>query len=605
MKKFLSCMLSVSLAMTLLAGAACNFDPRSKYGNKTIISVLVPQGGLGTEWMKAAAQRYETLNADKELEPGKKGVKIEVDQGTNSWQLSTTDSHDVIVSHFNFINGYVQRGLVLDITELWNRPSAYDGVAIKDKVHLDATYNVNGGDGKYYALPYYESYSGVSYNRDVFNKHGLYFTDDTANGTLVTTSYGNAYFVSDDEPVSDGNYPCVPSNGPDHKPGTADDGLPSTLHELLILCGYMKSLNIDPFIFTGQYPIYSNNLTCGLWLSLAGYDQFQTFYSYNGGPVEVVKTTLNATQDGGTTLSLINYENKPLLPGLTNSSSVKKPETTWVEEINMTNGYYVDDMVAKYYAIAFMEICEKEGFFSNYSKSGSFSHTDAQLAFLAGGYGNNKEVGMLCESAYWWNEADLENKLDDYEIISGKKAKDADVRFMPLPTALDAEAVEKREQYYEQIGKTCDWSNTLSNSILSTIFIPTQAGGDSNHVNALFDFMDFLTSKDELKNTTQSLGLVCPYDYYNENDNLCENKSLFSKDLFNLRATSKFIDFGYDSTLFRSKFANRYLTTYTPIFMNEHTLEIILQLRENKLDTDRIFNGLRQTIDAWNAFSNV
>ena len=98
-------------------------------------------------------------------------------------------------------------------------------------------------DGKYYALPHYETYMGVSYDVSLFESKLLYFSANPDNGN-------NGFITSKTEKRS---------MGPDGKTGvqngidySLDDGLPSTYEEFFKLCDYMVVRNVTPFVWPGS-----------------------------------------------------------------------------------------------------------------------------------------------------------------------------------------------------------------------------------------------------------------------------------------------------------------------------------------------------------------
>ncbi len=599
MKKFVAMSTAILLVATTIVGAGCAKGQELR-DDITYISIRLPYGGVGSAWAEEVAKEYEELNKNKSFEDGKTGVDVLVEQAASgATTLYTTDTYDMVVTNAVGVQDFIMKGLLLDVSDLYTKESAYDGLTINEKVENGAVNIVRGSNGTIYGVPYYQGYGGLSYNREVFNKHGLFFAKGDG-GVEVKTNYGTARFVTKNQPVTEGEYPCTLSDGPDHEAGTEDDGLPSTLQELAILCSWMKSCRVQPITFTYEHKAYANNLVNGLWISLAGYDAMQTFYSYKGGPVKIV-TGEQLNPDTG--MAEIDWSNDSLLPGL-KSSYVKKPDTTWTN-VTMDTGYLVDEMAAKYYAMAFLEIGEKEGFYADMTYN-TISHWDTQLAFIAGGYSTatatNPEIGMLAEETFWWNEAEANGRLAQYENLSAKKAEDLDVRFMPLPTALDEDDIADKEAQYALMGKEYDWSNTMmASAIYSSILVCKQAAtGGQGHLNAVYDFLDYLTSKQALKTVNESIGMSLPYkNYYEKGEVACENKSKFSASLAKLEADSKIIYVGSDSELYRQVFNDsRRLSCYTYAYSTAGIYPIV-ELRSNNKSMQSIFNQLRQSPAQW------
>ena len=93
-----------------------------------------------------------------------------------------------------------------------------------------------------------------------------------------------------------------------------------------------------------------------------------------------------------------------------------------------------NSMVERYYATAFLEIIEKEGWFSTDSSTQSVTHTDAQCNFIMGPVTGNR-MAMLMEGSYWLNESARMGYFDQYTLLSGKEERK--IGWMPLPTDLD------------------------------------------------------------------------------------------------------------------------------------------------------------------------
>ncbi len=596
MKK-LAVLLALMLSLTSITLLGCGGGREDS--TVTYIDVSLPHGGFGTAWMEEAATQYEQLHKGTSFEEGKTGVKIRVSQQRSTYVPSTSDGNDIVVTGVSQpAKDLYSKGFLMDLEELYNRPSKYDasGKSIAERINLTASYQDLCGDGHHYGVTTYQAYTGLSYNREVFNRHGLFFAAD-GEGVSVDTGFGVANFVTDDEEVTEGSYPCALSNGPDHTPETMDDGLPATLQELVMLCGQMIKCGVEPIIFSGQFKQYADNLVSGLWTSLAGFDAMQSYYTLQGGPVEVIDGKY--TQDPDNEVSIEDFMADSLVSGLDKASTVKKVKTKWVDAITKENGYLIDDMAAKYYALAFAEICEKEGFFSSKTYSGA-SHSDAQVAFMTGGYSGQTEIGMLCEETFWWNELEYNELTAQIEALAKKKYNEIDVRFMPLPTALDDAAVSAREAKYSELGKECDWSNTMYTSKLGQIIVTSQTANDPVHAEAVLDFVDYLTSSEVLLNTTKSLGMACSFDnYYESGTNPCKDKSIFSADLMDLASNSRIIYIAANNDFYRKSSTGRNLGSYSWAFNFDGDNVLITNIRDKNHTAAEMFHGLRLTPAAW------
>ncbi|MBQ3235284.1 MAG: hypothetical protein IJA97_03890, partial [Clostridia bacterium] len=241
-------------------------------------------------------------------------------------------------------------------TEMWER----DGLFIANAV-LNNNPDYDTIVEEYEALMEDLGYGAKRY---VNNKYGitLWFSDYDGDGNgyysipgAKSVKNGQNYGVSREEFGADGGL-CV---GPDGVAGTMDDGIPSSVIELLALCDYIKSDEFDcganyyaPIALSGQYrDSYANSFLDGIYASLAG-EQYQN-------------SVLNFDSQGEKVRVVTGYTDEPLYPGLVSKKYdlVDKtgkvtgnvmPKKPIVQEVVITpeTGYYTTWMEDKYYAEA-------------------------------------------------------------------------------------------------------------------------------------------------------------------------------------------------------------------------------------------------------------
>ena len=442
MKKF------VSLLLAVITVLSCGFMATGCSSQSTVTEILLLNfdGGVGSEWLEADVAAFTELVKDKSYEEGKVGVKFRIDRtmGLSPSTMNTTGYSIYFDEAQTDIRALAANEYLIDLTDLVTTPLSEYGEerTIEDKI--DSTYRskLKGNDGKYYGLPYYEWYPGIVYDKDNFEKYNLYIADESvASGSVDTiTRYGQPVrFLKNGRIVE--NRSC----GNDGIKGTEDDGLPTTLVELMSMCQRMIDKGLTPFQTTGMHVSYTNYLLEALWASLAGYDKMRSCYTLSG-EIEVVKRD---AEDN------MLFTNEPLFVGLVGKGNdgngnlkegnyIMKPQTEKIT-LNNENGYRTRDMVERYYATAFLEIAHREGWFTADSTTSSISHTDAQENFIFNGrqYGTStKETcGMLIEGSYWYQESQRTGALDDY---FNEEGKDKPMGWMSLPTALgvnDGESV--------------------------------------------------------------------------------------------------------------------------------------------------------------------
>lgn len=501
MQKKLSKILALLGALTLSASCAFGCGGNGENGgnggnggadagDKVTLEVLVDSGGLGTEWVTEAGKRFAAANKNTnwgvdDKGKAKIGVAIKpitasgVSVGPSS-KTATTAIYDLTdVSNLaEAVNG----GFVLEINDIMtekfdNREGT--SVSIDDKIAAENkgrfTYN-----GKYYAAPSMEYYPGMAYDINLFDKQGYYFAKEGAacvafNSTILNKTFN---FV---EPTKDGleNKSC----GPDGVFGTDDDGLPSSLFELIALCEKMAGEGVKPLSFTGQYPQYSSFLLSGLTAALQGYERARAGYTFEG-TFEVVT----------------GYSSENLFPGF---DGVKKPDTKTVT-ITEKNGYYASWAVEKYYAEAFLELANSKGWFSS-AKGGGVSQKDAMMKFILSGYGNTSEkIGMHIDGSFWYNEANIEGYFDQWEALAGEGGRltGRQVAWMALPVNFDTSVTEgngKGQTMFDM------WSSMLA--------INANVVNNPAKMAAAKAFVQFLCSDSELSKFTSLTSITKSLDY--------------------------------------------------------------------------------------------
>ncbi len=366
--------------------------------SKTQLQVGCYAGGYGRAWLDAAIARFEAQYAQESFETDKKGVQIHVDYQKSyaNQSQATMDGmkQSVIFTEQIFFNDYIINGKFLDISDIVTQSlsdvsGGKETGKIEDKLTQEQQKAYKAYDGKYYCLPHYESFGGLSIDADLFAEKNLYVSNKS-----IGNDYDEFGCIKDEFGIK--------SNGPDGKSGTYDDGLPATYEEFFQVCDKMVDCGIDPFIWTGGFPEYVNLLPIALYADGAGAEGFSTTYDFdsNGKQVQV-------------------YD-----------ENMQKQNVVITNE----NAYLMKQQVAKYDAIDFMrKIVENDASYVNENaKSGACTHEGAQRYFIAG----KKKTGFLIEGNYWYNEA----KPVFEEMVSDKgdekySADNRNFQWIPLPRA--------------------------------------------------------------------------------------------------------------------------------------------------------------------------
>lgn len=488
MKKnvFTKCMaaaLALAFAFSAVNCAGHTVDPDNSIigeednSNKTVIRVTNFGGGVGREWLDKAAERFEDAYADKVYEEGKKGVSVAITSSiaTNVNSMETSGEHIYFDQSSVNIASYIQAGKFLNITdvvtELTEDTRNGEKVSIEDKIAQDKRYMYKGNDGDYYCLPHYEFYDGLTYDVQLFENEGLYLADSASEGTaykcdLVGKTF---YFVKSESSKK--------SCGTDGEYNTQDDGLPTTLEEFIALCDYMKQEKfVVPFTVAGGHTDYSSYTILGMWAALSGYEQTTAAFTFDSEDVETIT----------------GFSNDNLFSGIGN---IKKPVTEKVAVTEKT-GYLAYNQAGKYYALAFMQLAEEQGWISKRSTQGTHLHVDAMRDFIFNGVGQYEEIGMIMEGSYWINEAEDNDIFADYEdmLQSGEK----ELAWMPLPTSLN-----------EPVTAGNGREMPLINGVATYAFINGNLDDKPDTegiIAASKDFLRFCYTDEELKNFIKQSG---------------------------------------------------------------------------------------------------
>ncbi len=490
---------SVAIAATLAIGVTtgcngniANNNP-SDNKNATLITVLHNTGSAAsTQWWVEANKRFVESKKDEVYDTGTKGVRIDVKTADVNDQ--DTYAQDVIISENN-VNMYrlAAEGKALQIDDIVAEFDNFIDAGIKERM--------KGGDGHYYSMPHYSGYANMSYNKDIFEAYNLYFAAPDATADTVVEKASKYIPYTDGEYYSDSSKWGVAkfvkdkstkkSCGPDGEYGTPDDGLPSSLEELLVLCDKMTSNSgskkVNPFTLSGDNKVYSFFLLDTLWASLAGADAMKSVYcDWNDSQVEVVT----------------GYTDEDLFYA---GSGIKKP-TTKLVTLSDDNGYKMYDMSARYYALGIMQIVYKNGWFCQSAYSNN--STTTQWDFV---YGDKNAMlqkqadqsAFLVDGSYWYTEAksNSDNFIGKYKT---RYKNDPGVSLWPAPVQLSGQVAEHG-------GK----EPVILDILASQLYINKKIANDENHLRAVKDYVRFLYSQTELKNFTESTGfdIAMTYDY--------------------------------------------------------------------------------------------
>ncbi|HBS02464.1 MAG TPA: hypothetical protein DEA63_01145 [Firmicutes bacterium] len=437
----------------------------------TTVNILVFQGTGGSDWVKEAGKRFKEANKNVSFEEGKVGVNFKVRSAKGlSWNSEMKASGDDIYIYESNPDIYslAAQKYLLDLSDVVE--------PMVDKIDKDVLERLKGSDGKYYALPHYEWFPGLTYDKDLFVEKNYYFADPDAESSdkeVYTCAYGTASFVADSK--------VAKSVGPNGVKGDYDDGLPSSLEELNILCDKMMQDSVSPIILCGSGHYYSWYLPIALWSSLTGGDGMRNiFCNWTDAEVDVV--------DGWSNENAFYAD-----------SNIATP-TTKKAKLSDDNGYLMYSMANRYYALAFCRMAYDNKWIDSKQISNSQgSASEAQNWFVNGHDGTR--YGMLWDGSYWCHEAADVGTFRTYETLNpGQKRHTA---FMPLPTQLTGQVKEGE-------GK----KPTLIN-VGNSVTFANKRVATNGKIKAVKEFLKFIYQDSELAAFSEKTGLTSPiqYDY--------------------------------------------------------------------------------------------
>ena len=149
---------------------------------RTQLYVANYNGGAGTVWIENMKTAFEEESKNESIEPGKTGVQVHVEPGSNGGtSIINTGRYDIIFSEGNSnISDDISNGYLRDITDIVTEPLTEFGETgnIEDKFisenqksyfHVDFS---GSGNKRYYTLPLYSAFSYERENGDFNERTG-------------------------------------------------------------------------------------------------------------------------------------------------------------------------------------------------------------------------------------------------------------------------------------------------------------------------------------------------------------------------------------------------------------------------------------------------
>lgn len=457
-RKFLAAVLCGVLACALCscgnvrtgAGIEEDVDPA-----RTQLYVSNFNGGYGDKWLRNLKAQFEEQHKDDEIEAGKKGVQVLIDNAKTSGAglLNTIKGSSTQVFFSESVNyrEFVSQRLILDITDMVKQPlTAYgENKSIYDKFN-DVQKKYLAVNDRIYAIPHYEGFNGITVDVDLFDNKKLFMGKD-----------GQFKYTSDDADLL--------SAGPDGNADTAyDNGLPATYAQFYDLCATMVKRGVTPITWSGDHQFYAKDLVVAMAADDNGYKE----------------TTLGFSFDGSTSENLID------LSTLTADGTY----TTQSGKIDAEHGYDIMRQEGYYNALKFLHTVIDNKWYSGTSFTDGQSQTDTQDDFLLSSKDSSlKPIAMLVEGCWWENEAS--GTFDRMSSYPNAGKFDRRFRFIPFPKSSS-----------DKVGTQ---GQTLVENIMAYGFI--NANIDEKYKALALEFLRFCNTDSALKdftvttNTTKAL----------------------------------------------------------------------------------------------------
>ena len=265
---------------------------------------------------------------------------------------------------------------------------------IEDKLNVSLKDYYKTNDGKYFGVPFYQSYHHITYDVDLFDQYSLWFKD------------GGGFVSSPDDKKSAGQ---------DGEYGTWDDGLPVTYSDFFLMMDRMVARGITPITWSGQYAdAYLTNFIHSFIADYEG-ERFRTNWNYDGE--EVVITNRDFAESEAKTFSL-------------------DPADYEIVNVDSSNfSEYIHSTAGRYYAVKFAKDIASNPMYRTYNYAES--HTGVQRSYLMSNMeGVDKPIAMLIEGGWWINEStSVFNEMSEIDQKYSKENRRFGV--MPIPKADD------------------------------------------------------------------------------------------------------------------------------------------------------------------------
>ncbi|MBO4594725.1 MAG: hypothetical protein J5697_03395 [Clostridia bacterium] len=491
-KKIISVILCLAIGVASGLVGCGGVTPSSEVvdSTKSQLHIGVFDAGFGTRFIESAAAKFSERFKDYSFEPGKTGVQIHIDpkrsySGSNLTSAIKSGNNEIYFSETVDYYAMLSQNSLADITDAVTTPLSEFGESksIEDKMYDQGVNYFKSGD-KYYGIPFYESYTGIVYDAELFDDNYFYLGN------------GGEYVNFSGETIDGRNVGLTA--GPDGNSDTAfDNGFPATYDEFFELATYINDCSMTPFIWTGQFPYYANWVGTTLWTDYEGEDNMYINFNVEGTATDLIQSI-----DGSGNITYM-------------------PETAITED----NYYLLGRQAGRYYAAKFLERVVRSGFYNAaYSFSPSTSQLVAQQQFLYSNRLNNKTpIAMLFEGTWWENEASGTFREMASKYANSSKT-DRKLGFMPLPKATSDKVGQK--QSVLAIGEAA---------------VVVSATTKASIMGLVKKFIQFVRTDEMLADFTAITSVPLSYDYELSEDQYNNQLTYFGRTVWDTKRNSNVV----------------------------------------------------------------
>ena len=490
-KRWLSCALALTMSSSLFV-AGCNNEKNNDgdVEGKTTIRVATYNGGLGLDWLRDAALRFEKAYENKSFEDGKTGVAVKVVESERGDRLENKAlDRDVYLTELVDYYHLQSQGKLANISDVATDELIDYGenISIADKLDGAMKDFLTGKDGEYYAIPFYEGFYGFIYDVDMFELKGWFFDDEGG-------------FTKKNK-----------SKGLDGVAGTYDDGMPTTYAQFKTLIDKIRGNGVTPFVYSAETLDYFVFHLASVWADYEGKARMQSNWSMSGD-IDVI--------------SSFDGNGKPI------TETIALTDQTIVE---------AQKQPGKYYALQYTkDVLMSNG--SNYVSASDFKAAQLQLIQSCLDSEMQPEaVAMIIDGSWFENEAqeagtyDLVASLDFRDDIIGEDYKKTRrFAFMPIPM------VDESSETLAHGAKNENGTHKQTLFSAGNSFCFISAGTSGAKLDVSKEFLKFLHTNEELSNFTERTSITRPYQCTIDAE-AYEDMSYFGKALVEMKEASDIV----------------------------------------------------------------